>query len=59
MQVVAAVICRDGKYLIAQRAEDKRHGSMWEFPGGKIEPGGSYQRALQRELREELGTEYI
>ena len=59
IHVVAAVICREGNYLIAQRAAEKRHGNMWEFPVGKIDPGESSERAIQRELREELGTEVI
>lgn len=53
--VVAGVIRRDGKVLIAQRPGHKRHGLMWEFPGGKVRPGESVEEALRRELREELG----
>ena len=57
--VVAAVICRDGHFLIAQRAAEKRHGGLWEFPGGKVDHDETPERALQRELREELGTEVV
>lgn len=53
--VAAAVIRRDGKILIAQRATDKHQGGLWEFPGGKVEPGEAVEQALQRELQEELG----
>ncbi len=55
--VVAAIVRRDGRVLLAQRPEHKRHGSMWEFPGGKVRPGESIHDALDRELREELGVE--
>lgn len=53
MQVVAAVLQRDGRVLICQR-KTGRHALKWEFPGGKIEPGESPRDALQRELEEEL-----
>lgn len=54
MQVVAAVIVREGRILICQRHRDSRHPLKWEFPGGKVEPGESPSEALARELREEL-----
>jgi 8-oxo-dGTP diphosphatase len=56
MTVVAAVI-RDeaGRVLIAQRPEGRHMGGLWEFPGGKVEPGEAPAEALARELREELG----
>lgn len=54
-QVVAALIVRDGKVLICQRAQDQPMPLKWEFPGGKVEPGEEEPAALQRELREELG----
>jgi len=52
--VAAALIVRDGEILIGQRRADQPMGSLWEFPGGKIEPGESAQQALARELSEEL-----
>lgn len=55
MEVVAAVIERDGQILIGQRKARGRHGLKWEFPGGKVEPGEEPRAALARELREELG----
>jgi mutator protein MutT len=57
MQVVAAVIEREGKILIGQRKRSGRHPLKWEFPGGKVEPGEDPRAALERELREELGVE--
>ena len=57
MEVVAAVIERDGRILIGQRKAGGRHGLKWEFPGGKVEPGEEPREALARELREELGIE--
>ena len=54
LEVVAAVIIKNGKILITQRPEGKRQANFWEFPGGKIEEGEAPQTALQRELREEL-----
>lgn len=59
IDVVAAVIRRDGYYLVAQRPLDKQHGGLWEFPGGKVEPGESHDAALARELGEELGAELL
>ena len=53
--VAAALIVRDGEVLIGQRRADQPMASLWEFPGGKIEPGESAQEALARELVEELG----
>jgi 8-oxo-dGTP diphosphatase len=53
--VAAALIVRDGQVLIGQRRAEQPMGSLWEFPGGKIEPGESPQEALARELVEELG----
>ena len=56
IHVMAAVI-RDAerRILIAKRPDDAHQGGLWEFPGGKLEPGESRLEALQRELREELG----
>ena len=55
VEVVAAVIWRDGRYLGVRRPEGKPLAGAYEFPGGKIEPGETPQAALARELREELG----
>jgi len=55
--VVAAVIERDGKVLIARRPSQGLLGGLWEFPGGKVEAGEAMPEALRREIREELGTE--
>ena len=52
--VAAALIDRDGRVLMAKRPEEKVHGGLWEFPGGKIAPGETPQEALVRELREGL-----
>jgi 8-oxo-dGTP diphosphatase len=57
VDVVAAVIERDGKVLIARRPEGAHLGGLWEFPGGKRQPGETQEEALGRELREELGLE--
>ena len=50
-----ALIDRDGRVLMAQRPEGKPMAGLWEFPGGKIEPGETPETALIRELDEELG----
>ena len=50
-----ALIDTDGRVLIAQRPVDKAMGGLWEFPGGKFEPGERPEEALIRELQEELG----
>lgn len=54
IRVLAAVVQRDGRYLICQRAAHKRHGGLWEFPGGKLEPSETLLDAARRELAEEL-----
>jgi len=54
VRVVAAVIERDGRYLITQRRPHAAYGLHWEFPGGKVEPGEEDGEALRRELLEEL-----
>jgi mutator protein MutT len=56
-RVVACVIRRNGRLLVCQRPPDKRHGGLWEFPGGKVEATESDETAVVRELREELGVE--
>src|SRR6266478_3393599 len=50
-----ALIDADGRVLLAQRPEGKHLAGLWEFPGGKVEPGESPEAALVREVREELG----
>ena len=50
-----ALIDLDGRVLLAQRPKNKPMAGLWEFPGGKIEPGETPERALIRELKEELG----
>ncbi len=57
--VVAAVIERDGQYLVAERPLHKRHGGLWEFPGGKLNPEESWVDAARRELKEELGVSVL
>ncbi|HEX4684969.1 MAG TPA: NUDIX domain-containing protein [Gemmatimonadaceae bacterium] len=53
-RVVACVVKRGDLLLVCRRPLDKRHGGLWEFPGGKCEPGESDRAAAERELREEL-----
>ncbi len=57
VRVVAAVVEREGRYLITQRREHAVLSLLWEFPGGKVEPGESLADGLRRELKEELGAE--
>lgn len=58
VEVAAAVIQRaDGAFLLARRPAGKVYAGYWEFPGGKIEPGEDPERALARELHEELGID--
>lgn len=52
-----ALIDADGRVLLAQRPEGKALAGLWEFPGGKVEPGETPETALIRELHEELGIE--
>lgn len=55
IDVVAAIIEKNGKILLAQRDADSDQAGLWEFPGGKVEAGESQPQALTRELDEELG----
>jgi 8-oxo-dGTP diphosphatase len=59
VRVVAAVVERDGNVLICERPHHKRHGGLWEFPGGKVERGESDLDAVRRELAEELGVTVV
>ena len=55
MTVVAAALADgDGRFLLQKRPTGKQHGGLWEFPGGKVEPGESPRNALVREVNEEL-----
>lgn len=55
-QVVAALIWQEGRFLICQRPAHKARGLLYEFVGGKVEPGETKQQALIRECREELAV---
>ncbi len=57
LDVVAAIIERGGKILLAQRGAGQDQAGLWEFPGGKVEPGESQPDALYRELQEELAID--
>jgi mutator protein MutT len=59
IRVVASVIEREGRLLVCERPAHKRHGGLWEFPGGKVEPGESDLEAVRRELREELDLDVV
>ena len=58
IEVVAAILHRDGACFATQRGYGEFEG-MWEFPGGKIEPGESRDIALKREIQEELGVDIV
>jgi 8-oxo-dGTP diphosphatase len=55
--VACALVDADGRVLIAQRPQGKQLAGLWEFPGGKVEPGETPEECLVRELREEIGIE--
>ncbi len=57
VQVAAALIVRQGRYLVCRRKPDVHLGGLWEFPGGKREHGESLEDCLIREIREELAVE--
>jgi 8-oxo-dGTP diphosphatase len=57
--VAAAVIERDGRYLLTRRLEGTHLQGLWEFPGGKCNEGETLEDCLRRELIEELGAEAI
>jgi len=54
LKVTAAVLKKEGKYLIAKRKKNDILGGLWEFPGGKIEEGETAEECLKREIKEEL-----
>lgn len=56
VDVVAALVVEDGKFMICQRPAYKARGLLWEFVGGKVEKGETKAEALVRECREELGV---
>jgi len=59
LTVVAALIESEGRVLVCQRRRGDRFALLWEFPGGKVEPGEELSQALARELNEELGVEAL
>jgi len=59
IEVVAAVIERDGKLLITRRPEGSHLSGLWEFPGGKPQPGETFEQALRREIAEEMSAHEI
>lgn len=59
IEVVGGIICRDGKYLLGKRPLGKSQGGLWEFVGGKIEPGETPEQALARECMEEIALPII
>ncbi len=56
VRVVAAVLLRRDRVFVARRSPDQHQGGLWEFPGGKVEPGEEDAAALVRELQEELSV---
>jgi mutator protein MutT len=57
IEVSAALISHQGKLLLTRRHADAHLGGLWEFPGGKREPGETFEQCLVREIREELGVD--
>ena len=57
IKVACAIIEKNGKILIAQRRHEDSLGGFWEFPGGKLKEGETFEDCLVREVREELGVE--
>ena len=55
-EVVAGLVWREGRFLICQRPKNKTLPLLWEFAGGKVEPGETKEAALIREFQEELGV---
>lgn len=59
MRVTAALIPSDGRIFVARRPPWKKFGLLWEFPGGKVEPGEELEESLVREISEELCLEIV
>ncbi len=59
IDVAAALVFRESRLLITQRPAGSHLEGLWEFPGGKLEPGETWTECLQRELREELDLEVL
>lgn len=57
IEVAAAYIEKDGRFLICKRPEGRNGAGLWEFPGGKLEPGETGAQAIVRECREELNID--
>ena len=57
IEVAAGLVFRSGELLITQRRPQDHLGGLWEFPGGKREPGETFEQCLRRELREELAID--
>ena len=57
IEVAIGLVWKEGRLLIARRPEGVHLGGLWEFPGGKIEPGETPELCIRREMREELGIE--
>jgi mutator protein MutT len=57
IEVAIGLVWKDGRLLIARRPASSHLGGLWEFPGGKVEPGETPEACLLRELREEAGIE--
>lgn len=58
MKVVTAAIIQDqGRFFVARRGPGEKLAGLWEFPGGKVEPGETLQESLTREIKEELGVD--
>lgn len=57
IHVAAAIIYRDGQFLLSKRQSHQHQGGKWEFPGGKVEQGETVEQALARELKEEINID--
>jgi len=57
--VTAAIVERNGTFLVTRRPDGVHLAGLWEFPGGKCEPGESHEDCLRREIREELGVDIL